>query len=342
MKPKYFFWIIFLISTYFILRLYEPFILNIIIAILLCVSTFEIKKCMDKFTKYNALSSFLALSVFLALFICPLILIGFNLTNELLNLQSNKIIDFFNISKQHLIDLVRSLPLAIQNKIIQTLNNIDIANILFSISAMVGKLGANFILNLAVITIFLYLFYFYGLNIKEYIINIIPFDKNHSNEILQEVSGVLKVVSFTIVISMILQGFSFGVVIKIFGFSGILFGVIYALASIMPIIGGGIVWIPMSLYLYSRGDAKEAIFLALYSMIFIGFIIDNLIKPLIINMLNKKILNAPVQINEILIFISIIAGLSSFGFWGMIIGPAINSFFLSLLRIYKTKLKDFN
>ena len=342
MNPRYFFWIVFLISTYFILRLYEPFILNIIIAVLLCVSTFEIKKCMDRFTKYNALSSFLSLSVFLAFFICPLVLIGLNLTNELLNLQSNQIIEFFNISKQHLIDLVRSFPIAIQSKITQTLNNINIANVLFSISAMVGKLGANFILNLAVITIFLYLFYFYGLSIKEYIINIIPFDKNHSNEILEEVSGVLKVVGFTIVISMILQGFSFGIVAKIFGFSGILLGVIYALASIIPIVGGSVVWIPISLYLYSKGNTNGAIFLALYSMIFIGFVIDNLIKPLIINMLNKKILSAPVQINEILIFISIIAGLSSFGFWGMIIGPAINSFFLSLLRIYKTKLKDFN
>ena len=41
-----------------------------------------------------------------------------------------------------------------------------------------------------------------------------------------------------------------------------------------------------------------------------------------------------IKINELLIFFSIIAGLSSYGFWGMIIGPAVITLMISILDLY--------
>jgi predicted PurR-regulated permease PerM len=43
------------------------------------------------------------------------------------------------------------------------------------------------------------------------------------------------------------------------------------------------------------------------------------------------------QLNEIVIFFAILAGLATFGFWGMILGPAITSFFLALLKLVEAK-----
>jgi predicted PurR-regulated permease PerM len=43
----------------------------------------------------------------------------------------------------------------------------------------------------------------------------------------------------------------------------------------------------------------------------------------------------PTAVNELLIFFAIFAGLTTFGFWGMILGPAITTLFLSLLKLYK-------
>ncbi|EOH5857150.1 AI-2E family transporter, partial [Campylobacter jejuni] len=49
----------------------------------------------------------------------------------------------------------------------------------------------------------------------------------------------------------------------------------------------------------------------------------------------------PTKINELLIFLAMIAGISTFGFWGIILGPAILTFFVSTLRMYVI-LKDKN
>ncbi|HRF57883.1 MAG TPA: AI-2E family transporter, partial [Campylobacterales bacterium] len=42
------------------------------------------------------------------------------------------------------------------------------------------------------------------------------------------------------------------------------------------------------------------------------------------------------KINSLLIFFAILAGISTYGFWGIIIGPAVTALFISLLKIYDT------
>ena len=95
------------------------------------------------------------------------------------------------------------------------------------------------------------------------------------------------------------------------------------------------VWLPLACYELYLGEYNVALFIALYSMIFIAFVIDNLIKPLIIKVMTTKILKTSLQINEMLIFFAILAGLSAFGFWGIVLGPIITALFIALLRVYK-------
>lgn len=343
MQPKYFFWIIFIITFCGILKLYQPFLMNLITAMLLCVATFGLKKYFDKFIKYNFLSSFASIFVFLAIVILPLIYVGNEILHQALNMDITKLASFAKELQDKAILLLQDLPVSIRDRAtdaIQSINTNTLINHIMNISTYVTKAGIGFFSDLAFILIFLYLFYYYGLEIKNYIIDIIPFEKQTSNDILAESSGVLKVVFFSTIISMILQGISFGIAIKFLGFSGILFGTLYAIASIIPIVGGALVWLPLALYIYWSGNTGSAIFIALYSIIFIGFIIDNVIKPLIISIVNRTLLNKPVEINEMIIFIAILAGLTSFGFFGIIIGPTLSAFFISLLRVYKYQFKD--
>lgn len=343
MQPKYFFWIIFIITFCGILKLYQPFLMNLITAMLLCVATFGLKKYFDKFIKYNFLSSFASIFVFLAIVILPLIYVGNEILHQALNMDITKLASFAKELQDKVILLLQDLPVSIRDRAtdaIQSINTNTLISHIMNISTYVTKAGIGFFSDLAFILIFLYLFYYYGLEIKNYIIDIIPFEKQTSNNILAESSGVLKVVFFSTIISMILQGISFGIAIKFLGFSGILFGTLYAIASIIPIVGGALVWLPLALYIYWSGNTGSAIFIALYSIIFIGFIIDNVIKPLIISIVNRTLLNKPVEINEMIIFIAILAGLTSFGFFGIIIGPTLSAFFISLLRVYKYQFKD--
>lgn len=343
MKPQYFFWIVFTITSYFMFELYKPFVMNIVVSLLLCVSTFGLKNYISKYIKYNFISSLVTLIVFLACFIIPLIFVVFELIKELLTIDINALTSFISISKVKIIGLLEHLPSTIKTQALSAITAIDtntIASHILNISTIIGKASINFVTDLSLMVIFLYLYYYYGSYLKQYIIDIIPFQKQDSSEIIQEVAGVLKVVFFTTISSMILQGISFGVIAKIFGLSGILFGTLYAITSIIPVVGGGLVWVPVGLYLYWQGKTFAAIFISIYSLVFIGFIVDNVVKPILINVLNKLILDNPVNINEMIIFISILAGLASFGFWGIIIGPTISAFFLALIRMYQTKFKN--
>ena len=317
--------------------------MDLIVALLLCVATFGLKHFIDRFVKYNLISSFLTIVIFLGIFILPLALVLNTVIHDIANINVAELSKFINESKLRGIELLEQFPSSIKDDAIDSIKSINISSIAshaVNLSGVVGKVGINFVTDFIFILIFLYLFYYYGSVLKDYIIDIIPFDKEDSKEIFGEVSGVLKVVFFSTIISMILQGLSFGVVMSFFGFSGILFGVLYGIASIIPVVGGAIIWVPVGLYIYWGGDTSGAIFIALYSMIFIGMVIDNVIKPLIINVVNQIMLKKPVAINEMVIFIAILAGIASFGFWGIIIGPTISSFFIALLRTYQYKFKD--
>ncbi len=66
----------------------------------------------------------------------------------------------------------------------------------------------------------------------------------------------------------------------------------------------------------------------------ISIIADTFIKPVIIKVIKDNLLKSTIEINEIVIFFSIIAGMSTYGFWGMILGPAITSFLIAITKVY--------
>ena len=116
--------------------------------------------------------------------------------------------------------------------------------------------------------------------------------------------------------------------------------ILYGFASLIPVVGGVIMWLPIIIY-EATTSVTNAIIIAVYSILMISVIADTFIKPMIIKYINKKVVKTPTTINELLIFFSIVAGLSTFGFWGMIIGPAMVTFFISIMLLLKKYSEDF-
>ena len=94
-------------------------------------------------------------------------------------------------------------------------------------------------------------------------------------------------------------------------------------------------WLPVSIYEAMTGSITNAIVIAVYSILMISVFADTFAKPIIIKYINQRVVRSPTKINEILIFFAIVAGLSTFGFWGMIIGPAMVTFFISIMHLLK-------
>ncbi|PAF46577.1 AI-2E family transporter [Helicobacter sp. 12S02232-10] len=342
MRPIYFFWIVFAISLYWIGYLYQDFLMNLLIAGLLCVATFWLKDFFDRYVKLNVLSSFLCVGVLLAFLIVPLYFVGHKSLKFILDLDMETFSFFLEKSKTSVSRALEYFP-ALSSSVDKILSNISAESIMTYIvkfGSYIGKYSLNFVKDAGFILVFLFFFFYYGRKIYNYMLGLLPFEISQSRSVFAEINGVLRVVFLTSIINVILQGFAFGAVIIWFGYDGFLLGILYGLASLIPIVGGALIWIPIAGYEVYVGNIATAIFIALYSLIFIGFVIDNLIKPVIIAFIKQRILKTPLQINEILIFFSILAGLSTFGFWGIVVGPTITAFFIALLRLYQNHFSD--
>jgi predicted PurR-regulated permease PerM len=197
-----------------------------------------------------------------------------------------------------------------------------------------GSKGFGFVKNVFFVIVFYYILNLYGEKLFNVMKHLLPMRDEEGNKILTEISSTMEIVFYSIIVTAIFEGILFGIMASFFGFNGLLFGMIYGFASLIPIIGGAVVWIPVSLYAWSSLNANAAIFISIYSIIVISIIADTFINPVIIKYIKEDVLNSSVKINELLIFFSILAGMSSYGFWGMILGPAITSFLIAISRVY--------
>ena len=197
-----------------------------------------------------------------------------------------------------------------------------------------GSAGLGFVKNMVLVLIFYFIFNFYGEGFFDLIRALMPVSRARSSKMIHEVSSTMEVVFYSIVVTAIFEGFLFGIMVSYFGFNGLLFGVIYGFASLIPVIGGAVVWVPVALYSWNKMDTNTAIFIATYSIIVISIIADTFVKPVIIKVIKEDLLKSTIEINEIVIFFSIIAGMSTYGFWGTILGPAITSFLIAITKVY--------
>ncbi|RDU69912.1 AI-2E family transporter [Helicobacter cholecystus] len=343
MKGLYFFWITFGASLCAMAYLYNAFLLNLLIALLLCVSTYFLKNFFDHYISYNWLSSLFCTLVPVILFAIPMVFVVIKGIDVLSTIEPSSLNQFIESTKEKILFWLIEISPEIASRAKEFMSNFSgsvILNYVFGMSAGFAKWGVTLLVNIGFIIVFLYFCFFYSKAFRDFTLNLIPFSVEQTKSIYEEISGVLNIVFFTSILNILLQGFCFGVASYFLGYDGFLLGVLYGFASIVPVVGGALVWVPVAFYQLYLGDTTGAIFIALYGAIFIGLIIDNGVKPLLIGFVKDKVIKTSVKINEVLIFFAILAGISVFGFAGIVIGPAATALFIALLRVYDNSLKN--
>ncbi|EOH7942955.1 AI-2E family transporter [Campylobacter jejuni] len=333
-----------LVILFLLLYLFKGFLLVIIIASLMAVATSNINAKFLNLTKgHKFLASILTTACMVLLFFAPFIYAMIELAKALKNFDINLVTQTLDYVKNYQFTLPESFNF-LEPKIKEFLASIDLNSIskqILSYASSFTKSGAKFLIDMVLICVFYFFANLYGTELVIYLKSIIPIDKKELDDVLSEVGNVMAVVLYSMVIVAIFQGALFGLITMFYGYDGILMGVIFAVSSLIPAIGGALIYVPVSLYEFASNNLNSALVIFIYSVIVISFIADTLIKPLIIKWINKKLVKTPTKINELLIFLAMIAGISTFGFWGIILGPAILTFFVSTLRMYVI-LKDKN
>jgi predicted PurR-regulated permease PerM len=105
----------------------------------------------------------------------------------------------------------------------------------------------------------------------------------------------------------------------------VFWGVAMAMAALLPVIGPFIIWMPFTLALLIQGHIVKAIALLICGTFGISMV-DQILKPVLIGEKTK--------LHTLLVFFSVLGGISYFGFVGFILGPLIITLCLSVLKIY--------
>jgi predicted PurR-regulated permease PerM len=308
--------------------IYKPFLLSFVVALLLTMATANLHyKLRNKISSRYISSLILSFLLLIILFV-PISYIATIGIHYMVNIDKEII---SNILSKIITQLDR-IPM-LQGLIDYNIDSEEISK-LFSTLKNAGSTGVEFVKNTFFVTLFYYFINLYSEQFFILIQALFPLSDRKGTKILTEISSTMEVVFYSIVVTAIFEGILFGLISSYYGFNGLLLGTIYGFASLIPIIGGAVVWVPVSLYAWSYYDDKTALVIALYSVIVISIIADTFIKPMIIKYIKEDILHSSIKINELLIFFSILAGMSSYGFWGMILGPAITAFLIAITRLY--------
>ena len=101
--------------------------------------------------------------------------------------------------------------------------------------------------------------------------------------------------------------------------------VITGFASVIPLIGTALVWVPAVIYLFIINHTWQGIFLLVWGLLVLG-LSDNVVRFV----LAKRM----ADVHPIITVLGVIMGVKYFGLTGLIFGPVLLSFFVILLRIY--------
>lgn len=107
-----------------------------------------------------------------------------------------------------------------------------------------------------------------------------------------------------------------------------IWAVLTGCASVIPIVGTAIIWIPVSIFCFAYGQTWQGIFVLLFCATVLGSI-DNIIRMVV----SKRI----GDVHPVITVLGIILGLKFFGLVGLVFGPLVFSYFLLLLRLYNSE-----
>ena len=192
------------------------------------------------------------------------------------------------------------------------------------------SLGSGALSFFAGLALWLYVTFFMirdGEKIVSRVISVVPADPVLVRRLFdRSVEIVRATIKGSLVVGMI-QGFLGGITFWIAGVqSPVLLGVLMALASLLPAIGTGLIWVPVAIWLFVTGDTASALLVTFSGICVIG-LADNFIRPILVG--------RETGIPDWMVLVATLGGIATIGVSGIIIGPVILGLFLASWSLFK-------
>lgn len=339
----WFFLALFILSLLLIGRLFWPFVSVIVLGSVISSMFYPVYLKITSTFRPSIASLFTCVLIFFVLFI-PIVFVITILASEAQDLVVYlkkadlhvQIIDFLekNRTLERLNVLSERFDLRLSySDLVQPLSDLGKfvgVNLLNRANTIAGHL-LNFIVGFFLILLVIYYLLLDGRRLIRFIMALSPLPDSEDKTLLRkfrEMSGAVLVGNG---VSGIIQGTIGGLVFSFFGLhSPILWGLLMGFLAFLPIVGIGVVFFPTMLLMLIKGRLMACLALiVIYIVVTAG--IEYLLKPFIVG---KR-----VRMHPLLVFFSIIGGLYMAGLLGVIYGPLIMTFFLTLADIYHSNYR---
>jgi predicted PurR-regulated permease PerM len=185
---------------------------------------------------------------------------------------------------------------------------------------------ANFVTNILLMFFLLYYMLVNGIKMENYLSDFIPLKDENKVMLRDETDLMIKANAIGIPLLAIIQGSIGSLGYAIFGIADYgVWGFLTGLASLIPIIGTALIWLPLCGYLLAIGNTWQGIGLAIYSLVVIS---------------NIDYVARIGDVHPVITMIGVVVGLSMFGLLGLVFGPLLISYLILLIRIYRNEFND--
>ena len=241
-----------------------------------------------------------------------------------------------NVDTATFVDTITNLADWIRRKteydLLSKENISSIASILPGIGQFLMGGISSFAVNLFVLVFVLYFMLIGGTKMEQYIYELLPFSDSNKKHVMNEINMIVRSNAIGIPLLAVIQGGVAMLGYWIFDAPNILFsGFLTGFASIIPMAGTALVWIPIAIYMALIGNWFQAIGLVIFGSLVISQL-DNLIRFVI----QKKM----ADIHPLITVFGVVIGLSLFGFMGVIFGPLLLSLFFLFVNMFKKGYLD--
>ncbi|HCL57526.1 MAG TPA: hypothetical protein DHW82_11025 [Spirochaetia bacterium] len=342
---KIFIFVFFLFVFYFAFRVFMPYMTVLIIAVILTGITYPVFRFFLKITKHkNTLAAvltcvFVILAVLIPMLVLTLIIADQSKETYFLlseKLQSGALDEYFNLEQSGFIQTFINqyspfkdqTVINIKAEVIEFVKSFS-STLVNNTAKVLSNIG-SFIASLFLMVFTMFFLYKDGTKFVKILTHLSPMPTSYENRIAEKFTSVSRSIFIGVFFTAILQGFLDGIAFAIVGISPWLWAIFLAFASIIPIVGTAVIWLPAGIVLIAMGQTGSAVFLMIWCFL-VSIGVENFIKPILIK--GKS------GLHPLLIFFSILGGIQFFGFVGILLGPIIISIFVLILEIYEEEYR---
>ena len=323
-----------LIALYLCWLMIEPFVAVLLWAGVLVVVFFPVHEKILARTKSPNLSAALSTLLVVVTILGPVTLVTLAIAREAVNAVDNvqagvkRLLDPGSRTHQYLsrwVDVDELKTDEWKKTVVQSVQakGGTIASATFQTFGRV--LGA--VIKIAFVIFTMYYFFRDSERIRDAVYDILPLEHEQSHQIFLHTREVIGASLNGVIVIAAVQGALGGMAFAILGVpSPLMWGAVMFITSMIPLGGSALTWVPVALYLLFTGHWVKALLLAIWGAGVIGML-DNILRP--------KLVGKRTRLHELLVFFSIIGGLSVFGPLGLVIGPVVVAITLGLLDVFR-------